>query len=271
LAISSDGTVIKGSDLYGEVCSFCSSNVSGDTFFGTGITETNVTNTDEATIDSTAPYSCTQWCAYQTNGELFASTTDYETATKYENSGLIIHCCDGDSGDGGTDYGIPITGATTTPGGGPPTVITGLTRPFVVRKTKKIAFLNAHNSDILNSNQVAISNSTLGRIELSTLSSIDSSFNSEIYNSNLSSILSSENGFITNSSNSTIISSQYSTLSGVTGSTIIGGNNITGTENDTVYVSKLNIDTLGGGTSINNLGNNGNNHNNKLYRSNNLL
>ena len=254
LGANSSGTVIQANDIYSDICAFCSSNVSGDTIVGSGTTETESVNSEGNTVDSTSPYSCTQWCAYNSEGTLVATTTDYETAEKYKLSGLIVRCCDGNSGDGGTDYGTSISGETTTPGGGPPTVITGLTRPFTVRNTRKVSFLNAHKSDILNSNQVSISDSTLGRIELSTLSSIEASFNSEIYGSNLSTILSSENGFITTSSNVSIIGSQYSVLSGVTGSTIIGGNNITGTDNDTVYVPKLNIDTLGGGTSINNLG-----------------
>ena len=37
-------------------------------------------------------------------------------------------------------------------------------------------------------------------------------------------------------------------------SVVIGGSNITGTTNDTVYVPNLNIGTVGGGTSVNNLG-----------------
>jgi hypothetical protein len=254
LGANSSGTVIQANDIYGDICAFCSSNISGDTIIGTGTTETDSVHGEGDTVDSTSPYSCTQWCAYRPNGELFGVTTDYETSVKYESNGLIIRCCDSNSGDGGTDYGISISADTTTPGDNPPNVITGLTRPFTVRNARKVSFLNSHKSDVLNSNQVSISDSTLGRIELSTLSSIESSFNSEIYGSNLSTILSSENGFISNSSNASIIGSQYSVLSGVTGSTIIGGNNITGTDNDTVYVPKLNIDTLGGGTSINNLG-----------------
>jgi hypothetical protein len=48
----------------------------------------------------------------------------------------------------------------------------------------------------------------------------------------------------------------HSTNSLVTGdrSVVLGGQNITGTTNDTVYVPNLNISTLGTGTSVNNLG-----------------
>jgi len=253
LGITSGGTIVDGSDLYGDICSYCSDSVSGDTFIGTGITETNIINVDSSTIGSNPPYTCTLWCYYK-RGVQIGSTSNYEEALKYETSGYVIRCCDGSSADGGTNFGTSISGQTTTSGATGPTVITGLTRPYTVNRTKKIALLNAHKSDILSSNQVAISNSTLGRIELSTLSSIDTSFNSEIYNSYLTSAISSENAFIKDSGNSSIIASQYSTLSGVTGSTIIGGNNIIATENDTVYVPKLNIKTLGGGTSVNNLG-----------------
>jgi hypothetical protein len=253
LGITSGGTIVDGSDLYGDICSYCSDVVSGDTFISTGITETNIINVDSSTIGSNSPYTCTLWCYYK-GGTLINSTINYEEALKYESLGYVIRCCDGNSADGGTNFGASISGETTTSGNTSPTTITGLTRPYTVNRTKKIAFLNTHESDVLSSNQVAISNSTLGRVELSTLSSIDSSFNSKIYNSYLSSVIGSENGFITGSGNSLILGSQYSTLSGVTGSTIIGGNNIVGTSNDTVYVTKLNIKTLGGGTAINNLG-----------------
>ena len=43
-------------------------------------------------------------------------------------------------------------------------------------------------------------------------------------------------------------------LGGVTGSTIMGGKNITGSTSDMTYVPQLNIETLGGGTSVNVLG-----------------
>jgi hypothetical protein len=48
----------------------------------------------------------------------------------------------------------------------------------------------------------------------------------------------------------------HSTNSIVTGdrSVVLGGQNITGNTSDTVYVPKLNINTLGTGTSVNNLG-----------------
>jgi hypothetical protein len=253
LGITSGGTIVDGSDLYGDICSYCSDVVSGDTFISTGITETNIINVDSSTIGSNSPYTCTLWCYYK-GGTQIGSTTNYEEALKYEVNGYVIRCCDGNSVDGGTNFGTSISGQTTTSGATGPIVITGLTKPYTINRTKKIALLNTHKSDILSSNQVVISNSILGRIELSTLSSIDTSFNSKIYNSYLTSVISSENAFIKDSGISSIIASQYSTLSGVTGSTIIGGNNIVGTSSDTVYVPNLNIKTLGGGTAINNLG-----------------
>lgn len=253
LAITSGGTVISGSDLYGEICDYCSSTVSGDLVRGSGTTETDTLNGSDSTVDSTSPVSCTQWCYYQ-GGLYVGTTTDYELASKYEANGYTIRCCDSNSSDGGTNYGTSISASTTSLGNSIPVVITGLTRPYIVRNARKISFLNTYKADVLNSNQSSISDSTLGRIESSTLSSIESSFNSKIYNSYLSSIIASENGFISGSGNGTIIGSQYSILSGTTGSTIIGGNSITGTSNDTVYVPKLNIKTLGSSSPINNLG-----------------
>jgi hypothetical protein len=53
----------------------------------------------------------------------------------------------------------------------------------------------------------------------------------------------------------TIISSRNSTVnSGVINSVILGGEDITATQSNTVYVDNLNIKTLGTGTSVNNLG-----------------
>lgn len=253
LGITSGGTVIEASDFYDEICDFCNSNVSSDMLVGSGATETSWLNTDGSSVDSTSPYSCTQWCYYR-NGDYVGTTTDYKTALKYQESGYTLRCCDSNSSDGGTNYGISVSGLTTTTGGTIPLVITGLTRPYIVKNAKKIYFNNVYNSDILSSNQVSLVDSTLSLIELSTLSSIRNSFNSTIYSSYLSRILSSENGFITGSGNANIIGSQYSILSGVTGSTIIGGNNIIGLTNDTVYIPYLNISSLGNGSPINNLG-----------------
>ena len=59
-----------------------------------------------------------------------------------------------------------------------------------------------------------------------------------------------------NSESSGILSFIHSSYSLVTGdrSVVLGGQNITGSTNDTVYVPYLNINNLGTGTSINNLG-----------------
>ena len=54
-------------------------------------------------------------------------------------------------------------------------------------------------------------------------------------------------GVIINSTNSAI-------LSGTSNTVVIGGQNITGSTSDTVYVPNLNIGTVGGGASVNNLG-----------------
>ena len=59
-----------------------------------------------------------------------------------------------------------------------------------------------------------------------------------------------------NSESSGLNSFVHSTNSLVTGdrSVVLGGQNLTGTTNDTVYVPNLNINNVGSGTSINNLG-----------------
>jgi len=52
-----------------------------------------------------------------------------------------------------------------------------------------------------------------------------------------------------------IVGGQNNSIEGsISNSVILGGQNITGTTDDTVYVPNLNIDTLGVGTSVNNLG-----------------
>jgi len=64
------------------------------------------------------------------------------------------------------------------------------------------------------------------------------------------------NNLITSgSSYSSIIGSKDSTISGgLSGTTIIGGNSITATTNNTVYIPNLNIGNISTGTSVNNLG-----------------
>ena len=63
------------------------------------------------------------------------------------------------------------------------------------------------------------------------------------------------NGSGVNSETAIFINSFSSTmLSGVTNSVIIGGSGIIGDTNDTVYVDNLNINTVGSGTSVINLG-----------------
>jgi hypothetical protein len=65
------------------------------------------------------------------------------------------------------------------------------------------------------------------------------------------------NSFTTSNRNNPaiIIGSKNSTInSGITNSVIVGGQNITAAQNNTVYVDNLNINTLGTGTSVNNLG-----------------
>jgi hypothetical protein len=57
-----------------------------------------------------------------------------------------------------------------------------------------------------------------------------------------------------NSSSSAIISGDDNVMTNCNRSVILGGQNLTATTSDTVYVDNLNINTVGGGASINNLG-----------------
>ena len=59
---------------------------------------------------------------------------------------------------------------------------------------------------------------------------------------------------IDSSSSSVIVGGVMNKLDGISRSVILGGNNITGTTNDTVYVPNLNIGTIGSGTPLINLG-----------------
>ncbi len=74
--------------------------------------------------------------------------------------------------------------------------------------------------------------------------------------SNFSAILGGENHNIASGANSSSILGGINNRinSSVERSVIIGGNSITATTNDTVYVDRLNLKTLGTGTSVNNLG-----------------
>ena len=92
---------------------------------------------------------------------------------------------------------------------------------------------------------------------------INNSVDSIMLGTALSDIINSSfGGFILGGNNLLVDSSNYSGMIGGNGnvinnadrSVVLGGQNITGTTDDTVYVPNLNIGTVGGGTPINNLG-----------------
>ena len=70
-----------------------------------------------------------------------------------------------------------------------------------------------------------------------------------------SSIVGGDNNYMTNAKYGAIIGGEGNFISnGTNRSVILGGQGITGSTDNTVYVPNLNIGTLGGGTSVNNLG-----------------
>lgn len=86
-------------------------------------------------------------------------------------------------------------------------------------------------------------------------SSIISGQDHNIVGSPASSIIGGVGGTLTGGSvRSVMVGGLNNYMVNTTNSVILGGQNITGTTDDTVYVPNLNIQTLGGGASINNLG-----------------
>ena len=89
-------------------------------------------------------------------------------------------------------------------------------------------------------------------------SAIISSYNSIIETSALDGgnvIIGGKDSIISGGGRNVIVGGDGGVInSGVDHSVILGGQNITGTTNDTVYVPTLNIGTVGTGTSVNNLG-----------------
>lgn len=77
----------------------------------------------------------------------------------------------------------------------------------------------------------------------------------DIDNSKYAAIVGGQNNQVYNVSDySVVIGGTGHNITGATRSVILGGSNITATENNTAYVDKLNIKTVGGGTSVTNLG-----------------
>jgi hypothetical protein len=272
LGITSGGTVIDGSGLYGEICNTCSGNVSGATIIGSGTTEVGVGGaTGPSVVDCISTKCCSEWKIYYKDRSV--ETTNYDLVLKYKEAyGATVICIDANSTEGGVEHGTTLS-ATTVDTGGVRPVTEPIVRPFESKTTRAIRLYNTYKSEVWNSTLSEISNTTLGLIEDSAYAGIDTSFKSTIsesYVSNIqsslygyikdsgtASILASENSQILDGINSAIIGSKDSTISGGTsGTTIVGGDGIVATESYTTYVNNLNIQgTLDNfGTSIGNLG-----------------
>ena len=104
---------------------------------------------------------------------------------------------------------------------------------------------NSRDSSIIGSSLSKLNTSTNGGL-LSTSSSTGTSIVQSV-------ILGGSGHNINGVSNSVIIGGTNNTLTGG-GSVILGGQSLTGTANNTVYVPNLNINSIGAGTPIGNLG-----------------
>ena len=111
-----------------------------------------------------------------------------------------------------------------------------------------LAGIDPINSTIVGGN----GNSIYGPDNASIIGGDNNLINGEANNTSI--IGGQNNNILLTSTSSFIGGGENNTLSNTTNSAIIGGQNITGTTDDTVYVPNLNIGTVGGGASINNLG-----------------
>ncbi len=130
-------------------------------------------------------------------------------------------------------------------GGGSGNILSGSTSSFV----------GGGSANTINtSDQSSISGGKTNLIGGSNQSFIGNGWLNTLSDSDNSSILGGSGNLLSGSSSSSIIGSQSSKIVGLSGTTIVGGGGITATTIDTAYVPNLNIGTVGGGASINNLG-----------------
>ena len=159
---------------------------------------------------------------------------------------------------------IPFTGLTTTGTTGPSTLVSGtLNVPEYSGGTSYWVVENGGLKDT-NANSLSISNTSTGSIMGGGTNNViaGTSDFSVIMGGGSNTVSSSLDGSIIGGGGNTI-SGDYTNiicagtnnyLTNTRRSAIIGGQNITGTSYDTVYVPNLNIGTVGGGASVNNLG-----------------
>jgi len=167
--------------------------------------------------------------------------------------------------NGNVSWQVPtFTGLTTTGTTGPSTLVSGtLNVPEYSGGTSYWVVENGGLKDT-NANSLSISNTSTGSIMGGGTNNViaGTSDFSVIMGGGSNTVSSSLDGSIIGGGGNTI-SGDYTNiicagtnnyLTNTRRSAIIGGQNITGTSYDTVYVPNLNIGTVGGGASVNNLG-----------------
>jgi hypothetical protein len=279
LAITSGGTVVDGTSMYGEICESCDGSfLTSGTTIGTGTTVNDFTdNLEPVGVDCVSPKCCTQWTVtYRVNRikqELI--TTNYEAVLKYKEAyNAHVRCSDSNNtgvNHGGKYWTADVTGESIPTYDTKPLSLSGVvyedmtstsTTVNEIEKSYKVQLENTSYTKVSQSDFISVSESTMVTVDNSINDVIDSSVMVEtltstdgyIDGSNRVLMLGSHDSTIKDAKTSSIISSISSVISGVTNTVVIGGQNITGTTDDTVYVPNLNIGTVGGGASINNLG-----------------
>ena len=99
LAITSGGTVVDGTNMYGEICKSCSGTfTSSGTTIGTGTTVSDLTdNLEPIGVDCTSPKCCTQWeiTYYGNRIKQTIITTNYDDVLKYKEAyNAYVRCVD---------------------------------------------------------------------------------------------------------------------------------------------------------------------------------
>jgi hypothetical protein len=265
LAITSGGTVVDGTNMYGEICKSCSGTfTSSGTTIGTGTTVSDLTdNLEPIDVDCTSPKCCTQWeiTYYGNRIKQTIITTNYDEVLKYKEAyNAYVRCIDSNNtgvNTGGiywtTDPEVLPTPTYDTK----PSILTGVVYDDIsptsstvneVRKSYKVQLQDTSYTEINQSNFIAVNESALVKVE--------NSINGVIAGSSMVEMLSSTVGFIKDSNRalmvashdstikdattSSIISSESSVISGgTTGTTIVSANGVAGTDSYTLYTDNI--------------------------------
>ena len=238
---------------------------SGTTFdicgFVTGLTDTFTTGGTYNNTTGEITFTKTDNSTYDVDlSSISGGTTFWDT----ENGGLKSINQNAGSINGASDGAVLVGGYFNTNNiydGKSSTIINGVGNTISGASTSTI--ISTSNSDIIGRSgskidQGVIIGGASNNIQDTTIDSdrslIAGGINNDINNSTNSSMLGATLSTIIGGNSNIIIGGSINKLLNTSNSVILGGQNITGTTNNTVYVPNLNIGTVGGGTPLINLG-----------------